>query len=198
MSLFKNSKIKDLFKSKEEKMRERKMLVRKSMKELNKRIKNLEDQEEKYIKAAQIAIKEELPDQVRLAKQALKLTIAERKRTYKMLLNAEIISQMKDTAAMTKDFLQAVHVISKDIAGSASADMSKISGELKLAMDKVSEQSEELENMLEDTNDDFDDISVESSLVSDDEIDKRIYGGAAKESKDSDIDAELEKLKSQL
>lgn len=187
-----------LFKSKEEKMRERKMLVRKSMKELNKRIKNLEAQEEKYIKAAQIAIKEELPDQVRLAKQALKLTIAERKRTYKMLLNAEIISQMKDTASMTKDFLQAVHVISKDIAGSASADMSKISGELKLAMEKVSAQSEELEDMLEDTNDDFDDISVESSLVSDDEIDRRIYGGVAKESEVSDIDAELEKLKSQL
>lgn len=188
-----------LFKSKEEKERERRLLVRKSMKELDNRIKKLKLQEEKYIRAAQVAIKEELPDQVKLAKQALKMTIAERKRTYKMLLNAEIISQMKDTTAMTKDFLQAVHIISKDIAGSTSADMNKLSGELRAAMDKVSAQTEDLESMLEDTQEDFDDINTESSMVTDDEIDKLIYGASgANSTADGLIDTELDQLKKLL
>lgn len=187
-----------LFKSKEEKERERRMLVRRSMKELETRIKKLKLQEEKYIKAAQVAIKEELPDQVKLAKQALRMTIAERKRTYKMLLNAEIISQMKDTTAMTKDFLQAVHVISKDIAGSASADMSKLSNELRAAMDKVSAQTEDLEEMLENSSEDFDDMNTESSMITDDEIDRMIYGAGTEATADSLIDSELEQLKNQL
>ena len=85
-----------LFKSKAEKEQERKMLVKKSMRELEKRIVKLKEQEGKYIQAAQLAIREQLPDQEKLAKEALKMTISERKRTYKMLLNAQIISQMKE------------------------------------------------------------------------------------------------------
>ncbi len=189
-----------LFKSKAEKEQERRMLVKRSMKELEKRIRKLQEQEQVYIKAAKIAMQEELPDQVKLAKEALKMTISERKRTYKMLLNAQIISQMKDMTAMTNEFLQAVHVISKDIAGTASADMSKLSNELKLAMNKVSEQTENLGDMLEDAQDDMGDFSAENTLVSDDEIDKLIYGasGEASAANDMSFDDEIEKLKSQL
>ncbi len=189
-----------LFKSKAEKEQERRMLVKRSMKELEKRIRKLQEQEQVYIKAAKIAMQEELPDQVKLAKEALKMTISERKRTYKMLLNAQIISQMKDMTAMTNEFLQAVHVISKDIAGTASADMNKLSNELKLAMNKVSEQTENLGEMLEDAQDDMGDFSAENTLVSDDEVDKLIYGASGESSAASDMsfDDEIEKLKSQL
>ena len=73
-----------------------------------------------------------------LAKNALKMTVTERKRTYRMLLQARIISQMKDMNAMTNEFLKAVQVISKDIAASAGLDIAKITGDLKFAMDKFS------------------------------------------------------------
>lgn len=189
-----------LFKSKAEKEQERKMLVKKSMRELEKRISKLKEQEGKYVQAAQVAIREQLPDQERLAKEALKMTISERKRTYKMLLNAQIISQMKDMSAMTGEFLNAIHVISKDIAGSTSADMSKLTGELKMAMDKVAMQTENLGDMLEDSQEEVSDFTASSSLVSDSEIDSMIYGatqGVASGATLS-IDDELEALKKQL
>ena len=148
-----------LFKSKAQKEQERKMLVKQSMKELEKRITKLKAQEGKYIEMAKIAQREELPDQIKLAEEALRMTISERKRTYKMLLNSQIISQMKDMTSMTNEFLSAIQVISKDIAHGTTADMSKISGELRLAMDKVSEQTEQLSDMLEEYGD-YLDVSV--------------------------------------
>ncbi len=189
-----------LFKSKAEKEQERKMLVKRSMKELEKRIAKLSQQEQVYINAAKVAMREGLPEQIKLAKEALRMTVSERKRTYKMLLNAQIISQMKDMSAMTSEFLKAIQVISKDIAGSASADMSKLSGELRLAMDRVGEQTEALNDMLEESQDDLSDFSTSNQLASDDEIEKLIYGEGG-ESADTAIDAdlaELEALKKQL
>ena len=189
-----------LFKSKAEKEQERKMLVKKSMRELERRIVKLQEQEGKYVQAAQIAIREQLPDQEKLAKEALKMTISERKRTYKMLLNAQIISQMKDMSAMTGQFLNAIHVISKDIAGSTTADMSKLTTDLKMAMDKVSLQTENLGEMLEDSQEEMVDFSASSSLVADSEIDSMIYGNsqAGAASASMSIDDELEALKNQL
>ena len=189
-----------LFKSKAQKEQERKMLVKQSMKELEKRITKLKAQESKYIEMAKIAQREELPDQIKLAEEALRMTISERKRTYKMLLNSQIISQMKDMTSMTNEFLKAIQVISKDIAHGTTADMSKISGELRLAMDRVSDQTEQLSDMLEDSQDSVSDFSTDNSLVGDDEIKSLIYGngssaGAAAASSDSSLDDELEALK---
>lgn len=189
-----------LFKSKAEKEQERRMLVKKSMRELERRITKLKEQEGKYIQAAQVAIREQLPDQEKLAKEALKMTISERKRTYKMLLNAQIISQMKDMSAMTGQFLDAIHVISKDIAGSTTADMSKLTTDLKMAMDKVALQTENLGEMLEDSQEEMVDFSTSSSLVSDSEIDSMVYGNSqvGGASATMSIDDELEALKNQL
>ena len=191
-----------LFKTKEQKEQERKMLVKQSMKELEKRITKLKAQEGKYIEMAKIAQREELPDQIKLAEEALRMTISERKRTYKMLLNSQIISQMKDMTSMTNEFLKAIQVISKDIAHGTTADMSKISGELRLAMDRVSDQTEQLSDMLEDSQDSVSDFSTDNSLVGDDEIKSLIYGNgssasssASASSSDSSLDDELEALK---
>ena len=195
-----------LFKSKAQKEQERKMLVKQSMKELEKRIAKLRAQEGKYVEMARIAQREELPDQIKLAEEALRMTISERKRTYKMLLNAQIISQMKDMTSMTNEFLGAIQVISKDIAHGTTADMSKISGELRLAMDRVAEQTDQLSDMLEDSQDSVSDFSTDTSLVGDDEIKGLIYGtgatssagaGAASSSGSSAsaVDDELEALK---
>lgn len=197
-----------LFKSKAQKEQERKMLVKQSMKELEKRIAKLKAQEGKYIEMARIAQREELPDQIKLAEEALRMTISERKRTYKMLLNAQIISQMKDMTSMTNEFLGAIQVISKDIAHGTTADMSKISGELRLAMDRVAEQTDQLSDMLEDSQDSVSDFSTDNSLVGDDEIKGLIYGTGAPStastglgsitsagSASSSVDDELEALK---
>ena len=183
-----------LFKSKAQKEQERKMLVKKSMKELEKRIVKLKEQEAFYVNAAKEAIREELPDQIKLAEEALKMTISERKRTYKMYLNSKIISQMKDMTAMTNEFLNAIHVISKDIAHGTTADIGKLSTELRTAMDQVAQQTEGLSEMLEDSQDSVADFSAGTSLVSDDTINQMIYGDAKSTSSDAEIDAEMKSL----
>ena len=188
-----------LFKTKEEKEQERRMLVKQSMKELEKRIRKLKEQEASYIRAAQTAQKENLPRQIQLAKDALKMTVSERKRTMEMLLNAQIISQMRDMSAMTGEFLKAVHNISKSIAGTTHQDVNKISAELKMAMDKVENQTENLADMLENAQDDVGDYSEGLSSISDEEIDQLIYGtGASAQGSEISLDDELLALQKEL
>lgn len=100
-----------IIKSKAEKELEKKMLVKRSMNELERRVAKLKKQEDVYIAAGKTAMRENLPEQVKLAKDAYKLTVAEEKRTMKMLLNAQIIAQMKDMTQMTKEFLGAVQIL---------------------------------------------------------------------------------------
>lgn len=189
-----------LFKTKAEKEQERKALVKQSMRELEKRIRKLKEQELTYVRAVQTAQKENLPKQIQLAKDALKMTVAERKRTMEMLLNAQIISQMRDMTAMTGEFLKAVHNISKSIAGTTSQDVNKISNELKLAMDKVENQTENLADMLEDAQDDIGSYSEGSSVdtVSDEEINALIYGTGSAAPATSSLDDELLALQKEL
>ena len=187
-----------LFKSKAEKEQERKMLVRQSMRELEKRIQKLEAQQKNYIADARKAREEGLPDMELLAKNALKMTVTERKRTYRMLLQARIISQMKDMNAMTNEFLKAVQVISKDIAASAGLDIAKITGYLKFAMDKVTMQTENLNDMLENSQDEVGEFSEDNSVISDEEIDKMIYGAQDGAGDKFAYDDELAQLRKQL
>lgn len=188
-----------LFKSKAEKEMERKMLVKQSMKELEKRIRKLKEQEGVYIRAAKMAQDENLPEQIKLAKDALKMTISERKRTMKMLLNAQIISQMRDMSAMTGEFLKAVHNISVSIEGTASKDVNKISMELKRAMNKVENQTDNLADMLEESQDDVGSFSDETASISDEEIDQLVYGtGSSSQESAFSVDDELKKLQMEL
>ena len=187
-----------LFKSKAEQEQERKMLVRQSMRELEKRIQKLEAQQKNYIADARKAREEGLPDMELLAKNALKMTVTERKRTYRMLLQARIISQMKDMNAMTNEFLKAVQVISKDIAASAGLDIAKITGDLKFAMDKVTMQTENLNDMLENSQDEVGEFSEDNSVISDEEIDKMIYGAQDGAGDKFAYDDELAQLRKQL
>ena len=191
-----------LFKTKEEKEQERRMLVKQSMKELEKRVRKLKEQEAVYVRAAQTAQQENLPKQIQLAKDALKMTISERKRTMEMLLNAQIISQMRDMSAMTGEFLKAVHNISKSIAGTASQDVNKISAELKMAIRKVENQTENLADMLENSQDDVSDYSEGMTAISDEEVDQLIYGTSsgmsAAASGGISIDQELLALQNEL
>lgn len=190
-----------LFKSKEQKEMERKQAIKRAMNDLEKRIKKLEAQKIVYINAAKDAIKEELPEQIALAKNALKLTEAERKRTKQMLLNTQVISQLRDMTAMTTEFLGTVKVISKSIAQGTSADVNKIGVDLAAAMEKVGMQTDALEDMLEESQSAVVDNNLSGdALVSDDEIEQMIYGtgAVAGAAGDSALDAELEALKNNL
>ena len=165
-----------IFKSKAEKAQERKMKVKQSMREMEKRIAKLEETKTVYIQAAREAAASGLQEQLDRAKNALRMTDSEIKRTKQMLLDARIISQMKDMTEMTTQFLQAVKVISEDIARGTKMDVSQVNAELQIAMDRVSDQTDQLEDMLKDSQDNAKTYSNETATISDAELDRMIFG----------------------
>lgn len=190
------------FKSKEEKAAERREAVKKSMRELQKRIRELEKSQSKYVESAKIAIREDLPDQLALARQALKATILERKRTYRMLLNAEIISQMKDMNNMTKEFVGAMAMLADEMIGVNMGGMSKMMQEVKSKMAVAVERTSELTDELEDVLADNEDAILESNSdrdALDDAVDDILFGTANVKSASSDeIDSKLKELNEQI
>jgi hypothetical protein len=85
-----------LFKSKEEKEREREMAIKKSIRELEKHIIELDKGQKVFADAVRIAQEQNLPQQIEKARQGMKETLSEKKRTYMMLLNARMMISMKE------------------------------------------------------------------------------------------------------
>lgn len=188
----------NLFKSKAEKERERRMAVNKAMNQLERRIKKLEDQEQVYINAAKVAMREALPEQIELAKKALKLTIGEKKRTFAMLVNLRIVSQMKEMSAMTTDFVHALGDIGKSIAANTTEDMSKFVNEIQEAMEKVTAQTEEVIEVLESNQNEVGIFADKISNVDDTEIDNKIYGKSQSGMSNDEIEKKLASLREEI
>lgn len=188
----------NLFKSKAEKERERRMAVNKAMNQLERRIKKLEDQEQVYINAAKVAMREALPEQIELAKKALKLTIGEKKRTFAMLVNLRIVSQMKEMSAMKTDFVHALGDIGKSIAANTTEDMSKFVNEIQEAMEKVTAQTEEVIEVLESNQNEVGVFADKISNVDDTEIDNKIYGKSQSGMSNDEIEKKLASLREEI
>jgi hypothetical protein len=188
-----------LFKSKEEKERERNMAIKKSMRELEKHILELEKGEKVFADAVRIAQEQNLPQQIEKARQGLKESITEKKRTYMMLLDAKMMVQRRDMMARQKTFLGAVKTITKSIFESMKGvNVSKIAAGFDEAIEGAMAQTEEFDEMIDQTLSSGD-FSSNSYEVSDEEIDKILYGaGASAGNATSSIDDELAKLEAEL
>lgn len=186
-----------LFKSQEEKKRERVMKEKQAMRDLERRIAKLKESESTYIKAAKTADEENLPEQKKLAMDGLREAIMERKRTRMMLLNAQILSQRRENAESQKNFLGAVQVITKSILGTTkSTDVAKVSSQLGVAMQQAAQQAEDMDEMMNNSLEASDSFTSDTFKVSDDELNSLIFGGSSSSSSTSDasIDSELAAL----
>ena len=74
---------------------EKRMLIKRTINEMDKQIQKLEKQKQAYIEAGKQAKQRGLTAQYNLALSGLKMTIAQQRRVYEMKLNFEITSQMK-------------------------------------------------------------------------------------------------------
>lgn len=195
-----------LFKSKMEKEQERKMAVKQAVRDLEKRIEKLKEAEAKYIKMAEIAINEDLPQMLENVKSNIQITRSERKRTYSMLIQTQMLAQMKEMTDSTGEFFNTVRNISKAVAGTSTADMRKITADLREAMDKIEQTNEVLSNVIEETNDAVGDLATNTALESSDKIDDAIYAKLgianldknAAQSESVDVNSELADLRKML
>ena len=190
-----------LFKSKQEKEMERKMLVKKTMRNIEKYITQLQGQKEKAIESAKQAKIQGSPQQYSLAVSALKTALSQEKKAKEMLLNFELTLQMRDLAQMTSSFLDGMSVLSvemKKITG--DMNFAKVQTQFTQAMQGVEETTENIDAMLDNTDMSFSSISSNNANISNDEIERMINFQASNNENDldSDIDKKLNELSKSL
>ena len=186
-----------LFKSKQEKDIEKRLLIKKTIANMNKYISQLEEQKKKYIDSAKRAKQIGSETQYNLSVSGLKTAVAQQKRAQEMLLNFELTSQMKDLTAMTSSFLDGMSVLSRDMAKiTSNNDFIKVQKEFEKAMLGVEDTSEKLDLFLDASDSSFENIAASSKGVSDDEIASLVDNQASMEEDDQDaeIDRQLAEL----
>lgn len=190
-----------MFKSAKEKEIEKRLLVKKTIANMNKQINALENEKKKYLDAAKLAKQKGLTAQLNLAISALKSTMGQQRRAQEMLLNFEITSSMKDMAQMTSEFLKSMSVVSKEMSKlTNNKDFAKMQKEFEAAMAGAEYQVERMDAFLDMNQSVFADSSIASTVnISDDEILSLIDNTASGADKDIDlIDKELDELKKKL
>lgn len=185
----------------ESKEMKRKLLVKKTMSNINQFIAKLEKQKHNYIESAKKAKLGGMSAQYNLALSGLKTAIAQQKKAQEMLLNIELTAQMRDLTKTTSSFLGGMSVISKEMTKIVkNMDFEKIHKEFEKAMYGVEETTEKLDMLLEDSETSFENISNQQSQISDDELDKLVSINVAGEvdKLDKEIESKIEDIKKSL
>ena len=190
-----------LFKSKQQKELEKKMLVKRTINTMNKQINRLEDQKQVFIDAAKRAKEKDLDAQYNLALSGYKMTVQQQRRAQEMLLNFEITAQMKDVTMMTSDFLRGMSEISKEMTKLADAkEFAKIQAQFEQAMVAVETQTDQMDNFMEMSQETFYNAGKDKSgKMTDQEFEKFIEEQAGLDTlSDDKINSEIEELKKKI
>ncbi len=178
----------------------KKMLINKTLNNMNKQIQKLEEQKENFIKNAKEAKMKGLTAQYELAVSGLQMTMAQQKRVYEMKLNFEITSQMKDVTMMTTEFLKGMGVLSKDMGKIAKdAQFKKVGKQFTVAMENVEMQTMNIEEFMDETQAAFESNAQQTAKPGDRaEIESLISDEAVASTESMDIDKALEELKKKM
>lgn len=189
-----------MFKNKQEKEVEKRILVKKTLTDLKKHISALESQKQSYIASAKKAKQKGADAQYNLALSGLKMAMVQQQKAEEMLLNFEITSQMKDMSAMTGSFLQGMGLLSKEMCKlTKDKEFKKVQAEFEKAMIGVEMQTERMEVFLDSNQSSFADVSLSAS-VEKGELEKLIMNEAAEADalSDANIDRELLEIKKKI
>lgn len=183
-----------LFKSKAERRIERNIQIQKTLGMFAEQIKKLKRQEDGYIATARQAKRVNAPQQIELAKKALKATMAQRRRLDQQLLTLKIAVQMKEQAETHAEFAKALTVVSKSIAEMFGAtDMTRMEKDFDTAMAKAQNMEQRMDLFLSGASSGmFGEPVGEGELVADDEIDRLVDTEAAA-AEGGAVDADIEK-----
>ncbi len=191
-----------MLKSKQQKEFDKKMAIKKTINEMNKQIAKLEDSERNFLDIAKKAKEENLPNQLALAINALKSTIAQKKRVQEMLLNFQIMTQTKDMLFTTSEFLKGMGSLSHDMAKLCNdKEFNKVSVQFEQAMNATEAQTERIDEFLDNSKDSFATLSrlEDGGKIKDEDIyailDSQVN---AEGSSSSEIDSLSEELKKKI
>lgn len=188
-----------MFKSKSNKEFEKKMAINKTINEMNKQIEKLEESEMAFLNIAKDAKLKGLDNQLTLAVNGLKQTIAQKKKVQEMLLNFQIMVQTKDMLMTTSEFLEGMGSLSKDMVKLCDEkQFARVSKDFEKAMYETEEQSEKIDVFMENSKSSFSDLSNQKtkSSISDSEILALIDSSlnSSEQAENDEIDTNLEEL----
>ena len=181
-----------MFKSKSQKELEMKMALKKTVREMERQIKKLDEQKEAFIKEGKQAYEKGLKQQFSLAVSGLRITLGQKKKVESMLLNLRITAQLKDISQMTVDFLGQMKAVSREMIKLTNEKaFQKVAVDFEFAMDKFSNQAEQMETFLEDSDASFKDTMVDQNEIKDEEVISLIFDElqATGEVKDASFEA---------
>lgn len=178
---------------------EKRMLIKRTISEMDKQIQKLEKQKATYIEAGKQAKQRGLTAQYNLALSGLRMTIVQQRRVYEMKLNFEITSQMKDMTKMTADFLAGMGSLSKDMMKlTKESDFLKVQKQFTEAMMSVEVQAEQMEEFMDETQSSFATSTLGGS-EDNKELEALFMNEASMEgSTESEIEKELAALKKRM
>jgi len=191
-----------LFKSKDERRIERSIQIQKTLGMFSGQIKKLKKQEVGYVAAGREARRVGAPQQLELAKSALKATMAQRRRLDQQLLTLKIAVQMKEQVEAHADFAKAMRGVSKTIGDMfKTADMVQTQKDFEMAMAKAQSMEQRVDLFLSSASTSMFGESIDAEeIVTDGEIDRLIdaEAAAAEKGADAEIDRGLKEIRDEL
>ena len=191
-----------LFRTKQQKEIQKKMLVKRTVNTMNKQIARLEEQKKVFIDAAKRAKEKNLDAQFNLALSGYRMTVQQQKRAQEMLLNFEITAQMRDVTMMTTEFLKGMSVISKEMSKLADAkEFEKIQAQFEEAISAVETQTEQIDSFMEISQESFASAgkAKDGKDISSEDFEKFINEASSSEqASNEEIDKEIEELKKKI
>ncbi len=159
---------------------EKKMAVRRTRNRLASNLDTLEENKQQYIEKTKAARAKGDKHVYSLARSGLAATVAQSKRTREMLLHIDITSQMRDTGAVTEEFLTGMETIFKRLSKiNKSVDIKKARKGLRSAIMGMETVQAQLDGMLEESEDTFAELAGQTDSVTDKEIDRLLGLSAA-------------------
>ncbi len=173
---------------------EKRMQLKRTRSRLAGNVGKLETAQREYIEKAQAALKRGDKHAYSLARSGLKTTVVQLKRTREMLLNIDITSQMRDTGAITEEFLSGMETIFRSLGKlNKSIDIKGAQSNLRKAIAGMENVQAGLDSFLMESEEMFDEISSSTGVISDAEIDELLGVSAAVE-EETEMGAQLDEV----
>jgi len=169
-----------LFKSREERRIERDMEVRKGLAGMKRQIKGLEKHERDYLTKARRAKSLGDDNQLKFLKGTLKRTAVSRKMLERQLLSLETAQQLKNQAEIHATFARSMQSVSNAISEAfGSTDLEKTQRDFEKAVAKAESMEQRMDLLLEMGEEMMGaEPVVADDVISDEELDRLIEGGA--------------------
>lgn len=194
-----------LFKSKREKELEQKLLVRKTISNLEKQIEQLEEKKKIALEKAKQAKQGGFEAEYSLAKSMYNISVTQQNRAKEMLINFELVTQLKDMASITSEFLRGLSSLSKEMVKlTNNKEFLKVQQQFEQALSGVEQQSDQLDMLMDENEEKFEKQAKTHEAMNDDDFDNLIDENILQDdmSQDDtpslDIDEELKNLRKRL